>query len=76
MGKIKIVNKIGDKIDKYRKSTGATKTWIAKQMGYNSVQALDSGIKNTSNSLETYARFSIFLDCKINELFEIIQVNN
>lgn len=69
---INIVNHIEDKIKEYQGNTGATKTWIAKQMGYNSPQALDKAIKNNSNSLETYAKFAKFLNCDISDLYEIL----
>lgn len=73
MNDINIVNHIEEKIKEYQKNTGATKTWIAKQMGYNSIQAFDKAMKNNSNSLETYAKFSSFLHCNVNDLFSINQ---
>ena len=71
MSNINIINHIEEKIKEYQNKTGATKTWIAKQMGYRSPQALDQAMKNNSNSLETYAKFAEFLHCKIDELYEI-----
>lgn len=72
MDDFKIVNKIPLRIDEYRERTGATKTWIWKQMGYNSRQAFDKAVKNKSNSLETYGKFAKFLDCKIESMFEFM----
>ena len=71
--KINIVNHIEDKIKEYQNRTGATKTWIAKKMGYNSIQAFDKAMKNNSNSLETYAKFALFLNCDVTDLFRINQ---
>ena len=71
MSNINIINHIEEKIKEYQNKTGATKTWIAKQMGYRSPQALDQAMKNNSNSLETYAKFAEFLDCDVNELYTI-----
>jgi hypothetical protein len=73
MKEFHIINKIGIKIDEYQKKTGATKVWIAKQMGYNSPQALDKAIKNNSNSLETYIKFAEFLQCDVKDLYGILK---
>ena len=69
--RVNIINHIEKKIKEYQNRTGATKTWIARQMGYNSVQAFDKAMKNNSNSLETYARFAEFLHCDVDELYSI-----
>ena len=71
MIEVKIINKIEDKVIEYQKQTGATKTWIAKQMGYNSPQALDKAMKNASNSLKVYYKFAIFLKCSVEELYSV-----
>ena len=70
MDDFKIINKIPLRIDEYRERTGATKTWIWNQMGYNSRQAFDKAVKNISNSLETYGRFATFLGYDIIDMFD------
>lgn len=71
MIEIKVINKINEKIEEYQSNTGATKTWIAKQLGYNSPQALDKAMKNASNSVETYAKFAYFLGEEPHDLYAI-----
>lgn len=72
MVEIKIINKIPDRIKVLQQQKGCTKTWMSKQMGYNSFAAFDFAMKNLSNSLETYAKFAYFLNCKVEELYEVI----
>ena len=78
MMEVKIKNKIEEKVNEYQEKTGATKTWIARQMGYNSPQALDKAMKNLSNSLEVYYKFAVFLNCMVEYLYsvEVFKENN
>ena len=71
MAQVIIISQIEKRINEYQQNTGATKTWIAKQMDYNSPQALDKAMKNISNSLEVYYRFAVFLDCPLDKLYSI-----
>jgi len=71
MIKIEVINKIGVKIDEYINNTGATKTWIAKQLGYKTRQSLDGAINSTNLTIKTIGLFSAFLNCKPEELYEI-----
>jgi len=71
MIKIKVSNKIGAKIDEYIEKTGATKTWIAKQLGYKTRQSLDGAINSVNPTIETIGLFSAFLNCKPEELYII-----
>jgi len=61
--------KINEKIEEYRKDTGATKTWISHKLGM-SKQRL-SNIGNGDNiTLKLLLRVAIFLNCKTEDLYE------
>jgi DNA-binding Xre family transcriptional regulator len=66
---IKIVNKINQRLDEYKKQTGVSKTFVAKQMNM-SKQNMYQIFKTTNLSLETLIKFSIILKCNITDLFE------
>lgn len=66
-----IKNKIGEKIKEYQEITGATKTFIAKKLGYKSSQALDGVINSKNPTIETLELFARFLECDIRDLYEI-----
>ena len=74
MIEVKVINKIGDRIESYIKSTGSTKTWIAKQIGVKK-QTLYTIIKSQNPTIETMVKIAVLLDCDISELYvtEIIQ---
>lgn len=67
--KIKITNKIEEKVNEYQVRTGSTKTWIAKQLGFSS-QNLFASFKTSNPTIETLIKFSIFLNCNIMDLIE------
>lgn len=69
---MRIINKIGIKVEEYRLNTGASKTWIAKQMGYKSVQAFDGALMSKNPTIETLELFAHFLNCKVEDLYECI----
>jgi len=71
MIEVKIINKIEEKVIEYQKRTGATKTWIAKQMGYKTRQSLDGAMKSEKLALETYGRFAVFFKCNVLELYDM-----
>jgi DNA-binding Xre family transcriptional regulator len=67
---IKITNnKIEERIEMYKKQTGATKTWIAEQLGMTK-QRLYALFKADNMMLDVALRFSEFLKCEISDLFE------
>lgn len=76
MIEVKVINKIGEKIEEYQNTHGSSKAWIARQMEFNSRQAFDKAVKNASHSVETYARFAYFFNCDITDLFEIKYVED
>lgn len=65
---IKITNKIEEKVNEYQMNTGATKTWIAKQLGMSN-QNMFAIFRVSNPTLETLIKFSIFLGCDIADLF-------
>lgn len=66
---VKITNKIEEKVNEYQLKTGATKTWISKQIGY-SKQTLHTIMKSQNPTIETMVKLSVLLDCDISELYE------
>lgn len=64
-----ITNKIEEKVNEYQRRTGASKKWIASQMGM-SPQRMYSLFKADNMMLDVAYKFVVFLDCKIEDLFE------
>lgn len=71
---IKIVNKIGEKVEDYQKRTGATKTWIAKQMGMSSSRMYQI-IESENMMVDVIAKFALVLNCKIDDLVEYMDLD-
>ena len=69
MIEVKIINKIEDKVNEYQKRTGATKTWIAKQMNI-SKQNLYTIMKSQNPTIETILMCSALFECDISELYD------
>jgi DNA-binding XRE family transcriptional regulator len=67
--KIVIKNKIKDRLEEFCEQTGASKVWIAKQLGF-SKSALSQIFKSTNPTIETLIKFSLLLDCNISDLYE------
>jgi DNA-binding Xre family transcriptional regulator len=67
--RIKITNKIPEKVEEYQLKHGATRTWIAKKLGM-SPQNMYKVFESTNLTLETLIKFSIVLGCKIEDLYE------
>jgi len=71
---IKIINKIEERITEYQNKTGATKTWIAKQLGISKSRLYQ--IMQTDNMMIDVAlKFAIFFDCKVDDLFDYIIID-
>ena len=70
---IEFTNNIGTMIEEYINRTGATKTWVANQLGYKSKQALDGALISKNPTLRTLLLFSNFLQCDIKDLYTIIK---
>jgi len=68
---VKVINKIEDKVEEYILKYGSTKTFLAKQMGYNSRQAFEKAVKAEGLSLESYGKFAVFFKCEPTDLFQI-----
>lgn len=71
MIEIKITNKIEDVVKAFIDKTGTSKTWIAKQMGYKSKQALDGALNSKNPTSETLELFAYFFNCDIKDLYEV-----
>lgn len=74
MVEVKVINKIGEKIDEYVQKYGSSKSWIAKQINV-SRQTLNTIINSQNPTIETIVKLSVVLDCDYAELFdtEIVQ---
>lgn len=72
MSEVKVINKIEVKVNEYINQYGSSKTWLAKQMGYNSRQAFDGAINSDNPTIGTLAKFAKFLKCNIDELYELV----
>lgn len=67
--KIKITNKIEDKITEYQVKYGSSRTWIANKAGI-SRQNLNS-LENSDNpTIQSLARIAYALGCEITDLYE------
>ena len=67
--KIKITNKIEERINEYQKQTGATRKWIADKIGISKSRLYQ--IMQTENMmLDVAVKFAIFFNCKIEDLFD------
>jgi len=67
--KIKITNKIEEKINEYQEKTGATRKWIADKIGISKSRLYQ--IMQTENMmLDVAVKFAIFFNCKIEDLFD------
>ena len=64
-----IYNKIEEKVIEYQNRTGASKTWIAKQMGI-TPQRMYQLMKSENMMLDVIVKFAIVLDCNIEHLIE------
>ena len=61
-------NNICNKIEEYRKNTGASRTWISEQIGI-SRQSL-SALEDSSNpTILMLIRVAIVLGCEVTDLF-------
>lgn len=69
MIEVKIINKIGEKIDEYITKYGSSKSWLAKQIGI-SRQSLNTIIKSQNPTIETLEKLSVILNCDIKELYD------
>lgn len=66
--KIIIHNHINEKIKEYKEKTGATTTWICKQMGI-SKQSLYVFKKQNNFNLDSLIKISIVLGCEVSDLY-------
>lgn len=73
MKQIKIINKIKEQVELYQEKTGATKTWVAKELGI-SRQALNILFNTANPGIELLVKISILIECKIEDLYEIENV--
>lgn len=69
MIEVEIVNKIGEKIEEYQARTGATKTWIAKQMDLSNSRLYEL-INAKVLRIDTLAKVAFVLDCTVEDLYE------
>ena len=67
--KIRIINKIEEKVNEYQVKTGATKTWIANKAGITR-QNLNSLEKSDNPTVQSLERLAYVLGCKITDLYE------
>jgi len=75
--KIKIINNIDDKITDYQFKTGASKVWIAEQLGISKARLYQVCLADNM-MLDVAMKFAIFFKCPLEDLFdyEIIDDKN
>ena len=67
--KIKITNKIEEKINEYQRKYGTSRTFIANKAGI-SRQNLNSLEKSENPTIQSLEKIAYALDCKITDLYE------
>jgi DNA-binding Xre family transcriptional regulator len=67
--RIKIINKIEEKITEYQIKNGATRTWIASKMGM-TPQRMYQIMKAENMMLDVIVRVAIALECTVDDLIE------
>ena len=67
--KIKITNKIEEKINEYQRKYGTSRTFIANKAGI-SRQNLNSLEKPENPTIQSLEKIAYALDCKITDLYE------
>jgi len=63
-----VKNKIEEQVKNYQARTGATKTWIAKQLSMSN-QNLHNVFRAINPTIETLIKFSLLLECDVKELY-------
>ena len=69
MIEVEIVNKIAEKIEEYQNRTGATKTWIAKQMDLSNSRLYEL-INARVLRIDTLVKVAFVLQCEVSDLYE------
>jgi len=64
---VRIYNKIEEKVIEYQNKTGASKTWIAKQLDM-TPQRMYQLMKSENMMLDVIVKFAIFLECGVDQL--------
>jgi len=67
--KIKITNKIEEKINEYQIQYGTTRTWIANKAGI-SRQNLNSLEKSDNPTIQSLERIAYAIKCKVTDLYD------
>ena len=66
---VRIINNIEKKVKEYQSLTGATKTFLANQMGITPAR-LYQVMKSDNMMLDVIVRIALILNCKIDDLIE------
>ena len=61
-------------INEYQEITGASKTWMAKQMGM-TPQRMYQLMKSENMMLDVLVKFALFLDCSLDKLIEYERID-
>ena len=71
--KVKITNKIEEKVNEHQKKYGSSKVWIAEQIGI-SKSRMYQIFKSDDMMINVYIRFAIVLNCSLDDLikYEIV----
>lgn len=70
-----VISRIKDRIEEHQRKTGISKSFMAEKLGM-SKQSLSDVFKSNNPRLDTLVKFSILLDCNINELFDVYRVTH
>jgi len=66
---VRIINNIEKKVKEHQSLTGATKTFLANQMGITPAR-LYQVMKSDNMMLDVIVRIALILNCKIDDLIE------
>ena len=67
--KIKIINNIDDMLTDYQFKTGASKVWIAEQLGISKSRLYQICLADNM-MLDVAMKFAIFFKCSLEDLFD------
>jgi len=73
--KIKIINKIDEKVHEYQIKNNVTRTKVAQQLDMSSSRMYQL-FKADNMTIDVLIKFAILLDCKLDDLIEYKQDND
>jgi len=71
--KIKITNKIEERINEYQKLYGSSRKWFADKMGMSSSRMYQL-LKADNMNIDVLAKFAIVLECRLDDLVDYEEI--